>query len=350
MTGHRTTSRAQRALVAGSPRKLRLGIAGSPRKLRLGIAGSPRKLRLGIAGSPRKLRLTRVALRTLLGIAAAGCALAAHPGTCGAWGRVGHQVVALIAEQQLAPGTREKVAALLAPDGIPDLATASTWADVIVSKRPETGPWHYVDIPVTEQAYAAARDCPNEACVVAQIGRWRGVLRAPAAAPAERAEALKFLVHFVADIHQPLHAACMTLPPLRRPRKPVAMCGGLPDSDRGGNEIKVRFGDLGINLHQVWDTELLYELRGSVQAVAGRLVSEITEPQRQAWQTGSAEDWANESHRLAQQVAYGLLPKDKRIVIPFRYETEARMTIELQLKRAGLRLARVLNDDLAASP
>lgn len=321
MTAHRTTARAKRAPVTAPP---------------------------------RRLPLARTALRTLLGIAAAGYALAAQPGTCAAWGRLGHQVVALIAEQQLTPETRAKVAALLAPDGsqdeTQDLETASTWADEIAYKRPETGPWHYVDIPIDEQAYAAERDCRNDACVVAQIDRWRGVLRSPTAAPAERAEALKFLVHFVADIHQPLHAACKSLPPPRRLPKLAATCGTQPNSDRGGNEIKVRFGDLGINLHQVWDTELLYELRGTVQAVAGRLTSEITEPQRQAWQTGSAEDWANESHRLAQRVAYGLLPKDKRIVIPFRYETEARMTIELQLKRAGLRLARVLNEALAASP
>jgi hypothetical protein len=283
------------------------------------------------------------------------------PGVGLAWGRLGHQIVALIAERELTPEAKVKVAALLAvevprgsapadvPAGLSDLAISSTWADEILSERRETGPWHYVDIPVTEPAYVAERDCPAGACVIAQINRLRGVLQSPATLPPERAEALRFLVHLVGDVHQPLHAACMVLPLKGRRAASSAQCGGQPNSDRGGNEIRVRFGDLGIDLHRVWDTELIYELRGKAPAVADRLAADITASQRQTWPGGSAEDWANESHRLAQQVAYGLLPKEKRIVIPLRYESEARQTVETQLKRAGLRLARLLNESLGSS-
>ncbi len=301
-------------------------------------------------------------VRMLAGLCCAGLCFATAvaallPGTCAAWGREGHQIVALLAERELTPQTRANVAALLAQDGRKDLLAASTWADETLGQRPETAPWHYVDIPISAPSYAASRDCPQGACVVAQLERLRGVLASPAgspaASPAERAEALKFLVHLVADVHQPLHAACATLPQLGlppprkrpgRPPPPLAFCGGQPHGDRGGNDIKVRFGDEGINLHQVWDTELLYELRGSAQEIAARLDAELTDAQRRDWPLGSPEDWANESHRLAQSVAYGLLPKDKRIVIPPRYEIEARRTIERQLQRAGLRLARVLEE------
>ncbi len=288
-------------------------------------------------------------------VAVACALLSVLPAVAHAWGRNGHQIVGWIADQEMKPETRQKVAELLAqetppaeaPAGLPPLALFSTWADEVVRDRRETGPWHYVDIPATEPGYVAERDCPAEACVVAQIERLRGVLRAPETTPKDRAEALKFLVHFVGDVHQPLHAACMVLPPRPRTSMPEATCGGVRNSDRGGNEIKVRFGDLGINLHQVWDTELLYELRGTVPEIAKRLQGTLTDAQRKEWQAGNAVDWANESHALAQRVAYGLLPKEKRIVIPLRYETEARLTIETQLKRAGLRLARVLDEALA---
>jgi len=295
--------------------------------------------------------MPRSAFRLLAALLAAGSLAGLLPGECGAWGRQGHQIVALIAERELAPATAAKVAALLAQDEAKDLLMASTWADEVLSKRPETGPWHYVDIPFGEPAYVASRDCAKDDCVVARLERLRGV---PASAsPLERAEALKFLVHLVADVHQPLHAACATLPQLGLPvpRKPparAAFCGGQPYSDRGGNEIRVRFGDLGINLHQVWDTELLYELRGSVQEIAARLDADLTAQQRRDWAQGSPEEWANESHRLAQSVAYGPLPKERRIVIPLRYEIEARRTIERQLQRAGLRLARVLEEALGS--
>ena len=123
-------------------------------------------------------------------------------------------------------------------------------------------------------------------------------------------------------------------------------CGHERHGDRGAEEVKVRFGDLSVSLHHVWDHELFYGETGTVRQIADRLSSEITPELEHTWQAGTVEDWVNESHQLAQSVAYGLLPKGQRVLIPLRYEAEARRTIELQLKRAGVRLAAVLNDVL----
>jgi nuclease S1 len=250
----------------------------------------------------------------------------------------------------LAPGTQQRILALLAGDARQDLVAASTWADDIVAQRPETGPWHFVNIPEAEAAYSASRDCPGDACTVAQVARWRAVLAAPEAVPGappgRRAEALKFLVSLVADLHQPLHAACRPLGPRRHVRQSAVPCGADPHGDRGADELKVRFGDLGVSLHHVWDHELFYGETGTLSAVADRLAAEVTSGQRREWASGTVEDWVNQTHALAREVAYGLLPKGPRVVIPLRYEAEARKTVELQMKRAGVRLAAVLTEAL----
>jgi hypothetical protein len=266
-----------------------------------------------------------------------------------AWGPEGHTIVALIALRQLTPETQQRIAALLAGDERPDLAAASTWADEIVKQRPETGPWHFVNIPEAEAGYVPARDCPADACAVAQIARWRAVLAAADAPPARRTEALKFLVSLVADVHQPLHVACRALPPRRRYPAPAVPCGADPHGDWGADELKVRFGDLGVSLHHVWDHEVFYGLSGSLAQIAQTLAAGITPAQRQAWAAGTVEAWTNETHRLAHEMAYGQLPRGKRLVIPLRYEAAARNTVELQMQRAGVRLAAVLTQALGAA-
>ncbi|MFI5400537.1 MAG: S1/P1 nuclease [SAR324 cluster bacterium] len=270
------------------------------------------------------------------------------------WGREGNRIVALIAIRQLAPEAQRNIQALLAGDERQDLAAASTWADDILARRPETEPWHFVNIPDAEAAYRAGRDCPGDACAVAQVARWRAVLADAQAPPGRRAEALKFLVSLVADLHQPLHTACRPLPHRSRYPKPAVPCGADPHGDRDADELMVRFGDLGVSLHHVWDHELFYGETGTLSAVADRLAAEVTPAQRREWASGTVEDWVNQTHALARQVAYGMLPKGQPlqrqgIVISLRYEAEARNTVELQMKRAGVRLAALLNDALAGA-
>jgi hypothetical protein len=159
------------------------------------------------------------------------------PGTALAWGSEGHHIIADIAEQYLEPATAQQAHEMLALDNVTTLAAVSTWADDIRTQRPETAPWHYVNIPInppdgTPPAYDARRDCPTGDCVVAKIGTFEAVLRDKSAPPRHRLEALKFLVHLVGDISQPLHCA--------------------DNQDRGGNDVHVDFMGWRTNLHAVW--------------------------------------------------------------------------------------------------
>jgi hypothetical protein len=123
-----------------------------------------------------------------------------------AWGGEGHKIVANIAEVRLTPEPKAQVQALL--DGA-HLADVSTWADEVRRDRPATSRWHYVDIPYEANSYDEARDCQatdHDDCVIAEIARAEKVLGDTSRSKSNRAEALKFLVHFVGDMHQPLHS------------------------------------------------------------------------------------------------------------------------------------------------
>src|SRR5690349_6886376 len=146
------------------------------------------------------------------------------------WWDLGHRVVARIAETRLTPHTRAAVRDIL---GGQSLADASVWADNIRQYRHDADKLHYVNIPLRDTVYLPERHCPAGQCVIAAIEQDRQVLADPAASPDQRAEALRFLIHFVGDLHQPLHVA--------------------DDGDRGGNDRPVTFLGHATNLHKVWD-------------------------------------------------------------------------------------------------
>ena len=124
-----------------------------------------------------------------------------------AWGAEGHRSVAAIAADGLTLAARRQVEEL--PGGDPSVAMmeASTWADEIRMKRPRTAPWHFVDVPIGSAGYDPQRDCRNDDCVVAQIDRDEKIIADRQLSLPVRTEALRFLIHFVGDLHQPLHAA-----------------------------------------------------------------------------------------------------------------------------------------------
>jgi hypothetical protein len=277
-------------------------IARQRRKARgicLSVRGLSIEEPLALPGSLMKTIATALAIVAIL----TGRALA--------WGYEGHRIVAEIAEQYLEPVTARHVRELLAQ---------------IRPQRRATGPWHYVDIPIhppagTPAAYDAARDCPRGDCVVAKIDERAAVLRDTSAAPRDRLEALKFVVHFVADIHQPLHCA--------------------DDGDRGGNDIRVEFMGRQTNLHAVWDTGILAPaVAGDERAYALQLTRSITPEQ---WRGGSAADWATESYGVARRLIYGEWPHQPG-PLPASYETAALPVVNGQLEKAGVRLAHVLNE------
>jgi hypothetical protein len=244
-----------------------------------------------------------------------------------AWGYEGHRIIAEIAEQFLEPETAHRVRDLLAIENRTTLAEVSTWADEIRPQHPETRRWHFVSIPIHPTAgepsgYDAVRDCPQQECVVAKIEEFERVLADPQASQRQRLEALKYVVHFIGDIHQPLHAS--------------------NNEDRGGNDVALTFLGQQTNLHSVWDSAVIEPaVKGDERAYALRLARDITLAESQQWSAGNAVSWANESYSVAVRMIYGRLPHSG--TLPDSYEIEALPILNQQLSRAGVRLAIVLN-------
>jgi hypothetical protein len=256
--------------------------------------------------------------------------LLAAPLNAFAWGYEGHWIIAEIAKQFLEPQTAHQVRELLAIENVTTLADVSTWADEIRLQHPETAPWHNVNIPITlptgePAVYDAARDCPQGACVVAKIEQFEHVLSDQEAPERQRLEALKYIVHFIGDAHQPLHVS--------------------NDHDRGGNNVAVIFRGLPTNLHAVWDSGIIAPaIRGNERAYALQLVRHITEEQHQRWSEGSLISWINEGHEIAARIIYGELPHSG--TLPDDYEMKSLPIVNEQLERAGVRLAVILNASL----
>lgn len=264
-----------------------------------------------------------------------------------AWGPQGHALIADIAAAHLTPSAQAQVSHLLARDAHERLDEIASWADAIRSRRPATSRWHYVNIPLSATHYQATRDCPNDDCVVAKIARFARILGNTDAAASERVEALKFVVHFVADVQQPLHAT--------------------NHDDKGGNDVKLHYFGHRRNLHSVWDSGIvdhalgLYVHRhysidyGPTRRAARRLDDRISAHDRKAWSRGirvgrlerTAVRWADQAHRLARTVAYGDLPDPPRQDWSSTYQRKAWPVVRRQIQRGGVRLAGVLNAELS---
>jgi hypothetical protein len=261
-----------------------------------------------------------------IGVGIAGVSFGSTPAF--AWSGDGHRIVALIAAHELDPRAKIQVETLLSGDSMADV---STWADTIKFHRHETSPWHYVDIEIDSQGYNAARDCPAGDCVVAQIERNERIVGDRSLAIPARAEALKFLIHFVGDLHQPLHCA--------------------DNHDRGGNEVRVVLNGNRKNLHAVWDTEVVEALGDDPGTVATALERNIMPEQKQQWSKGTIADWANQSFQIAKTQIYGTLPTtggtDAPVIVPPDYAQREGNVTRTQLERAGVRLAAILNKILS---
>jgi len=230
------------------------------------------------------------------------------------WGAIGHRIVGRIAEQHLSAEARQQLQALLGPES---LAQVSTWPDEIRADPAwnHASPWHYVSIADDETYETAAKNPAGD--VVEAIQRLTGVLRDPQATPQEQVVAVKFLVHFVGDIHQPLHVG-------RR-------------DDQGGNMIQVQwFGELS-NLHKVWDDQLIEAEKLSFSEFAAFLNHPST-AEVAAWQQSTVLDWVREAMHLRPQV-YDI--GDGQLGYPYRFKQMP--TVKERLLHAGVRLAGLLN-------
>ena len=281
-------------------------------------------------------------------------ALLLAPSPAFAWGYEGHEIIATIARADLTPAVRAKVDAILStdPDTLtkPDMVSRATWADAWRSAgHRETAQWHFVDteldgpdlrsacfgFPVAADPASAG---PATDCVVDKIREFTAELASPTTAPAERLLALKYVLHFVGDVHQPLHAS--------------------DNHDRGGNCVLISMGgSRSANLHAYWDTGVVEAAVGkSVDAAATSLRSSITTGQRHDWAQGDAAAWAMQSFQVARTVTYrigspaGCTSDVAPIAFPAGYEAAAQAAARVQLQRAGVRLAMVLNTALATVP
>jgi len=253
-----------------------------------------------------------------------------------AWGREGHRLTALVAEQYLTPEARAQIAELLHNQSLADIAS---WADDYRRDHSETAKWHFVDIPGSATAFDRDRDCPASAsdpkspwrdCATDRILYFEGQLGDATLSPQVRATALKFLVHLIGDIHQPFHA--------------------LGDA-RGGNETRVFFlgspqcGTGACNLHAVWDDAIIEDQGLNEKKYLARLLAEIKENNWERFSNGDPVAWANASHHYAVQaeVASGaMLNRD--------YVNREAKVVDGELALGGLRLAAVLNRILGTPP
>ncbi|KRQ27346.1 MULTISPECIES: S1/P1 nuclease [Mycobacteroides] len=234
-----------------------------------------------------------------------------------AWGPQGHSIVGAVADAQLTPAARAEVSRLLAGQATPTLAGVANWADQVRPSRPNTAPWHYADIAENNCQYVPAINGDNGNNVIEAIRNQAAILGDTSKTDAERQEALKFVVHFVGDIHQPMHDAYAR--------------------DRGGNDIPLTYNGRSTNLHSVWDSGLL-NTRGLNDTQYTLVVQALPAPD-----LGSTDpvDWAQDTCHIA----VGAYPNTSTIGTD--YTNQYRPIAEAQLRLAGDRLARLINETLS---
>ena len=274
-----------------------------------------------------------------------GIACLAASASLQAWGGQGHRLVGLIAAARLTPIANENVRWLL--DG-QTLADVSSWADDIRNDQQQTGFWHYLNIPADAAGYDRNRDCPPQPgvregaradrwrdCVVDRITFWEERLKDTSLDRIDRGTAVKFLVHFIGDLHQPFHAL---------------------GAGRGGNDVQVRvLGEANCgndparpspcNLHSVWDGRLIEYRKLDDSPYLAQLQKLILEKKLAAQPVGTPEQWAVQSFRLGKEAL--VTPGTN---IDEAYYRRHITVIDERLALAGVRLAAVLNRTLITPP
>ena len=321
-----------------------------------------------------KRRLNRL---LLVGFSIGPLALAAAAPPAQAWGCKGHQTVALIAEKHLTPDARDFVQKLLTENPIDPalkrycgnatrdpMLDASTWADDVRPQR-KNGPWHYIDIPRGAKRGPLEPYCGTEGCVTRAITEQLAILKDKNADAAKRVEALRYVIHFVGDLHQPLH--------------------DTTNADEGGNCVPVKYlrrdprqhnHSYSPNLHNLWDSAILErDAEGADPADYAETIETLFTADIEAWQKAGIrlDDWVWEGFDLAETTVYGaLMPKvavepnvpvhscaddsnigdrlfRQKIVAGEAYQEKAAPVIERRLAEGGVRLAMMLNEAAVAA-
>ena len=291
-------------------------------------------------------RAIREAARVIFRLFAALAALLALPAPAQAWGYFGHATTARIATANVTPQTRASIARLLRHErelgtpGCPlrSLENAATWPDCLRGQSWRWGytfAWHYQTEPIAEP-YDVRKNCSGGNCVSAQIERNQRILADESLPGNVRLEALAFMVHFVGDIHMPLHSG--------------------DNDDRGGNAVETAYGIVpGLNLHSIWDTALAER---AITAADPPLVRRYSAQERAALAGGTPADWGRESWELARgfvypnalgrEVAAGEKPEEAALT---QDAIAAAVPVaERRIVQAGLRIADLLDAAFAPGP
>lgn len=246
-------------------------------------------------------------------------ALCALPLQAHAWGAEGHRLIAELAGHQLSEPARREATRLLSLELGATLVSIATWADE--TRSPATAPWHYINFPRDAGCrYEPERSCVQGACVVGAIERQAAVL-ASEAPDDVRLQALKFVVHFVGDVHQPLH-------------------GGYAD-DKGGNTYQLQVAGRGTNLHALWDTGLIQQWEGGTPALREALEHET----QGAARPSTPAQWAEQSCRIV--AADGFYPSGHKI--DEGYVRRWNPVLVQRMAAAARRLSALLNQALDRS-
>ncbi len=242
-----------------------------------------------------------------------------------AWGPMGHSIVAELAQRHLSPAAEQQVEHLLAADHTTSLAAIASWPDEIRNDPSQQTLWkqtsklHYIDFQSDTCEYVPPRDCPGGLCVIDALNHYVSVLGDRSQSDANRLQALKFVVHFIGDEHQPLHANFQ--------------------QDKGGNEYQVQMDGKGTQLHRVWDSGLLYTRGLDWKAYADVLdvQTPVALPAPRAPLDNPYAQWAEESCQITRDI----YPSGHKI--DQAYVDAERPVAEQRLREAGRRLAEVLN-------
>jgi len=261
-----------------------------------------------------------------------------------AWWEKGHQTTAEIAMKLVQPETKKSIDDLLRQSAklssptcpAKTIEDVSVWPDCIKKlgdRYSYAYGWHFQDLETCKQFDIHAM-CSGGNCVTAQIARNQRLLADRKLPVYERLMALAFLVHFVGDLHQPLHMS-------------------EHDGDQGGNKVKARWNGLDTNLHSLWDGQFTDPAIDAAPAGADGILGQVSPADRTAIAKGSIEDWAHESWDLSRSAVYGTVEPDickpipvNPIDVPLGLQQTLAPTIRLQIAKGGIRLARLLDEAL----
>ncbi|KGL62882.1 S1/P1 nuclease [Polaribacter sp. Hel1_85] len=233
------------------------------------------------------------------------------------WGPTGHRTTGKIAEKHLTNRAKRKIDKLLKGES---LAFVSTYADEIKSDRKfsEFYSWHYINMDLDEK-YADAEKNPR-GDLVTGINKCIEVLKDKNSAEEDKVFYLKMLVHFVGDLHQPMHIG--------------------QREDKGGNTVQVQWFGRGTNLHSVWDTKMIEEWNMSYLELAGN-AKDLSKKQVEAIQKGTIIEWVDEVHEITKEVYKSANVGEN---LKYRYSYDHFGTVRTQLQKGGIRLAKILNE------